>query len=234
MRPSFSGVRLAALLGLVLSASPVLAQRVGSRADLATYLGASAVTEDFEDVTFSGASLFLRAPVLSAATSTPQFPAGRIAPGLEFRNGNEGHEFFAANPGIGLATRTYVGYSSEAEILLPGGARAIGLDMIARFFANPQPGSVTFFGAGGQTIGRIDARLTEMVPTFLGWRSEDDLITRVRFSGFSTTGATTMHLDDVTFGAGATTVTPEPATLVLLAGGLVALGGVAARRRRAA
>lgn len=234
MRRPFFPTRLLPVLALVASATPALAQRVTARADLASYLGATAATEDFEDVAFAGASFFLRVPVLNAATSAPQFPAGRIAPGLEFDNPNNGHEFFAARPEIGLATRTYVASSSEAEIFLPGGVRAVGLDLVARFFSNPQAGSVTFYGAGGQTIGRIETRLVEMTPAFFGWRSVDDDITRVKFSGFSSTGATTMHVDDITFGSGATTVTPEPATLVLLAGGLAAVGGVAARRRRAA
>lgn len=73
-----------------------------------------------------------------------------------------------------------------------------------------------------------------MAPTFFGWQSSGDAITRVAVSGFSATGATTMHLDDITFGPSAAMVTPEPATLALVAGGLAIVGGAAARRRRAA
>lgn len=153
MRPSLCILRVASLAGLALAAAPTHAQRVAARSDLTSLLGATAVTEDFEDVTFAGPSLFLRAPVLNQATTAPGFPAGRIAPGLAFDNGNDGHEFFAARPDFGLASRTYVASSSEADILLAGGVQAVGLTMIARFFSNPQLGSVTFYGAGGRPSG---------------------------------------------------------------------------------
>lgn len=231
MRPHFLLSRVAPLLALVLSTTPALAQRVTARTNLNSFLGATAVTEDFEDVAFNGTSLFLRVPVLNALTSAPQFPVGKIAAGLDFDNANDGHEFFAARPDIGLSSRTYVAHSSEAEILFSGGVRAVGLDMVARFFSNPQQGSVIFYGAGGQMIGQIDSRLTEMTPTFFGWQSTGDDITRVRFSGFSTTGATTMHLDNITFGPGNIVVTPEPSTIALLASGLAVLGAAARRRR---
>lgn len=232
MRQRFLLSRLAPLLTLVAIATPAFAQRVATRSDLYSVLGPTATTEDFEDVTFDGTSLFLRVPMLDASTSAPQFPAGRIATGLAFDNANNGHEFFAARPDIGLASRTYLAHSSEAEVMFTGGVRAVGLDMVARYFSNPQQGSVIFFGAGGQTIGQIDMRITEMVPAFFGWQSTGEDITRIRFSGFSTTGATTMHLDNLTFGPVTTTVTPEPATLALLAGGLVVVGAVTKRRKR--
>jgi hypothetical protein len=41
-----------------------------------------------------------------------------------------------------------------------------------------------------------------------------------------------VRIDDVTFGAGAATVTPEPGTLGLAAAGLLALGGAVRRRVR--
>jgi hypothetical protein len=91
--------------------------------------------------------------------------------------------------------------------------------------------STVFPGVGA---GRIEAGVAfsnrNNGHQFFGWQ-HDGGISRVHFAG-GTNDAASVRIDDLTFGPGATTVTPEPATLALAAVGLVALGGAARRRVR--
>ncbi len=79
-----------------------------------------------------------------------------------------GFPTWAPRAAPGLTSRTDTAGSGNLEMLLPGSVRAVGLDMIARYFANPQAGSITLFGAGDRIVGRSEPKLVGMVPAFPG------------------------------------------------------------------
>ena len=230
---------LLAAAALTLAATSAQAQRVASRADLNAFLGATAVTESFEDVPAFpswvvgfGAGI----PRLDATTNRPGLPAGTIVPGLAFTNGNGIHYFHQPTAGtahLGYTSKTYAPGRNIWDMLLETGARAVGFDLFANTGLSFTAGTITFFGANDAALGTIATTLRPGESTFFGWQNGAGEIRRVHFEGFYPSGASSADIDDITFGVGATTTTPEPGTWALLATGLAGVVGVARRRRRA-
>ena len=229
-----------ALLVTTLAAASVHAQQLTRRADLLDVLGAGAVTEDFEDVAFPtwvkayGSGI----PRIDANTDLPGLAAGAIAPGLAFANANGTHWFYqptAEVSHLGLASKAYAAGHWVNDMLLLGGSRAVGFDLMEFASVSGSPvGSIRFYGADDRLLGSIDgARLVHGSYTFFGWQSAGADIARVRFDGFSPYGSTGPKIDNVTFAAASTApvVTPEPTTVALCGAGLAALAGMARRRR---
>lgn len=238
MRPTVYMPRAVAgaLLALAAAAPVAGAQRVETRADLATILGATARTETFDDVTDPARGVYATSLYengvgvpLTSESVLPNRGAGLIEPGIAFSNLNNGHWFWPAGWGwYGNTSTVYAGGHSTQDITFTSPTRAFGVDLYV-FSSVGIPATISVFDVGGQLVG--STTLTPAAGQFFGWQHEAG-IGRVRFQG-GTNDAVGMRMDDVTFGAGAGPVTtaPEPATFALLAGGL-AMVGVAARRRR--
>ena len=81
---------------------------------------------------------------------------------------------------------------------------------------------------GGELVHTTGVLDLSGTPTFLasGFAGEVDMVEVLTGSGGH------WVIDDVTYGVAAATVTPEPGTVLLMATGLVAVGGIARRRRR--
>ena len=241
MRPTVYRSSAAAAL-LALAAAPAAhAQQIATRTDLATYLGATARTETFDDVTDPSRGVYSMSTstgqagtttALTSATNMPNRGTGLIEPGIAFSNLNNGHWFAPAGWGsFGNTSTVYGGTHREQDVTFTMPTRAFGVDLFV-FAYQPIATTISVFDLGGQLIG--STTLTPTAGQFIGWQ-HDAGIGRVHFSGGSN-DAVGVRMDNVTFGAGAAapvTTTPEPATFALLGGGLAAVGMVARRRREA-
>ena len=85
-------------------------------------------------------------------------------------------------------------------------------------------GVVTTFGQGGQAIPGLS--LGTNTSSYVTFEDTGALWTEVKF----TSGAAAFEFDDV--GIGVVAPTPEPTTIALMAGGLLAIGAGALRRRK--
>ena len=223
---------LATCCGLLLAAGAARrahAQRLATRADLHSVLGGTARTETFDDVTTAaGVHALSAVPSLDASTVFPETGAGRIEPGVAFSNRNNGHWFFPGSYAwYGNPSRVYAGSDTQMDMTFAAPTRAFGVDLWV-FWSAPIGATVSIYDPAGQLVA--STALAPAATRFFGWQ-HDAGISRVRFAG-GTNDAASVRIDDVTFGAGAATVTPEPGTLGLAAAGLLALGGAARRRAR--
>lgn len=213
----------------LLAAAPLHAQRLAARADLLSVLGSSARTETFEGIT-TGANVYALSSVarLDANTVFPGRGAGLIEPGVGFSNANNGHWFYPASYGwFGNPSALYAGSAGEMDATFDAPTRAFGVDLRV-FFSAPVGITMSVYDITGQLVSATT--LAPLASQFFGWQ-HDAGISRVHFSG-GTNDAASVRIDDLTFGAGPATVTPEPATLALLAAGLAVVGGAARRRQR--
>ena len=126
----------------------------------------------------------------------------------------------------------YSGGHTTIDLLFTNQTRAFGFDMW--LFAGQTIGAtISVYDGADWLLGSSTLPVAGGRGNFFGWR-DDAGIARVRVTGGSN-DATSVRLDDVSFGAGVlespSTTTPEPATFALVGGGL-ALCGAAARRRR--
>jgi hypothetical protein len=229
---AISRTLLAASCGILVTAGavrPAHAQRLTTRADLLSVLGGTARTETFDDVTTTADVYALSAtPSLDASTVFPGVGAGRIEAGVAFSNRNNGHWFFPASYAwYANPSRVYAGSDAQMNVTFTTPTRAFGVDLWV-FWSMPIGTTVSVYDLAGQLVS--STTLAPAATQFFGWQ-HDGGISRVHFAG-GTNDAASVRIDDLTFGPGATTVTPEPATLALAAVGLVALGGAARRRVR--
>ena len=130
----------------------------------------------------------------------------------------------------GLTTSEFpraIGIAFDAPV------RAVGL-----YFGNDDTCCTSTFTAfldafdGANLIGTIGvvANMNDFVDQFLGFTSTVD-VTSVQVRYGTGTNVSLYHfVDDVQFGPGMSSV-PEPATVALVGGGLLALAGIARRRR---
>jgi hypothetical protein len=223
---------LAALCGIVtLAAAPRAAdaQRLATRADLLSALGGTARTETFDRLTEGGTNIVAlgATPTLDASTVFPGRGAGLIEPGIALGNQNNGHWFYPASYAwFGNPTGVYAGGHTVMDLAFTAPTRAFGVDLWV-FWSAGIAATVSVYDLAGELVSA--STLPPSPTQFFGWQ-HDAGISRVRFSG-GTNDALSVRLDDLTFGPGTATVTPEPATLGLVGAGL-ALGGLARRRRR--
>lgn len=205
------------------------AQHISSRDQLLMVLGSTARTETFDEMTASGNVVAKSAPRLDATTEIPGVGAGAIEEGVSFTTENNGHWFFPSNYGwYGNTSGVYAGAGRSLNVWFSAPTTAFGLDLWV-YWQSAIATTVSVYGLDGQLVAA-----NTFVPTrgqFFGWQ-HDGGIARVVLTG-GTNDAATVRIDDLTFGAGEMTTTPEPATLTLVSAGLV-LVAMSRRRRRVA
>lgn len=214
---------LAAVAGTALTANAGTV--VPDRTTLNTLLGASAVTEGFENYSVtSGSAVELGADLNSTTVVNGQGP-GLVLPGLDFAAPAsniqlDGANYYSApsNEILSNATTLTIGFSSPQH--------AFGLDL-RDFSGFSLTGSVTVYATDNTTV--LDTYTGIGVtgtPTFFGYENSAGIgsVSLTSGSGWSPI------IDNVEFGSVA--ATPEPSTMVMLLAGLGAL--VAARKRRKA
>ena len=216
---------------LALASTPGVsqAQHLSSRDQLLMVLGSTARTETFDEMTTKGNIVAFSNPRLDATTVIPGVGAGAIEEGISFTAPNNGHWFFPPSYAwYGNATGLYAGGGRELNIWFGSPTTAFGLDLWV-FWHSSIATTISVYGLDGQLVSASTLKPTQ--GQFFGWQN-DGGISRVTLTG-GTNDALTVRIDDLTFGAGEMTTTPEPATLTLVGAGLV-LVAMSRRRRQLA
>lgn len=190
--------------------------------------------EDFNDI--DDVTAAFTGP-LNSSTNTATIDPGDILPGIEFVDNPGPGAMFVAASGQSSNPTTAIGQntpSSDAlDILLSPGVTAIAFDIFQNFGAGSQSGidqlyPVSVFGVGDVFLGSIDITVPSGAAGFFGVASDSDLITRVSVNNTNAFDV----IDTVAFGNAGDIQIPVPGTLAVLGSGLLALGGLARRRRR--
>lgn len=226
MNYRFNGLVLFAALATPLLAT---AQQVTTRSQLNGIL-TSSVTENFESFTVPGSPPFLNAGplgtlVLDNTTITPF--GGSVAPGVRFST--------TARSGLQMNGAGYYGGVSN-NINANGAILTVSfLNFVQAFGLTASdwspygaPFSATVFGPGSAVLGTMSFPGANAPQTeFVGWYDAGG-IDHVNFSR-STQFNVTTTIDDVQFGN--TVSTPEPASMALLATGVLAIAAFSRRRK---
>ncbi len=212
------------LLVLAALAVPSLAsaQQVTSRAQLNSIL-TSSVTEGFDAFTIgNGNAVPLASNVLD--NSTVSAFGGPVAAGIQFSG--RGLQMNGPN-WYGSASNQLLAVGSDLTITFLNSTRAFGLDA-NDFDQYPAAFTATIFGQGNSILGMLSyAGIGAPAINFIGWQDAGG-IDRVVLSRNAYNVST--NIDDIQFGSTVVS-TPEPASMMLLATGLLGVFGVARRKR---
>lgn len=180
--------------------------------------------EDFEEANVAPGGVESFIGPLSSSTNNAVFSTGEILAGLTVESVPNpelvavGGGFIAiGNPSIAVGPNAF---ASDSNLLFTN-ASAVGFDL----FTN-RPGSpvsfVSVFGVGDALLGSFSVFVSRASPAFFGAIDTENLITRINVH--SVPAGSGEVFDNIAFGA----PVPEPATLLLIGSGLLA---VVARRR---
>ena len=225
LRPGLVVGLAAVLIGL---ASPASASLITFNSRAAFNAAAPGLpVEDFEEGNaVAGSGVPIESP-LNSSTNDGFFLPGEILPGLTLQSSNVGlsGDLYLGGPGWDGNPSIMVGsnFFQESLNLLFSGTNAVGLDIGSLF--SDSTIAVSIFGAGDLLLGSFNVAATGS-GTFFGVVNDSGSITRINLN--SLTGQTEWA-DNIAFGTAASSPVPEPATLSLLAVGLV---GAAVRRFR--
>jgi hypothetical protein len=212
------------LLVLAVLTVPTLAsaQQVTSRVQLNSIL-TSWVTEGFDAFTIgNGNAVQMNVNVLDNSSSSPY--GGPVAPGVRFSG--RGLQMNGPN-WYGSASNDLLAVGSDLTITFLNSVQAFGLDA-SDFDQYPAAFTATIFGQGNSILGVLAySGSSAPASNFIGWQDAGG-IDRVVLTRNSYNVST--NVDDIQFGSTVVS-TPEPASMVLLATGLLGVFGVARRKR---
>lgn len=226
-------------LAIILCAAPLAlpGQRVNSRVALNALLAPGALTEGFESlITAQGTAHWISIPVLNATTNVPGHGTGMVLPGLQISAGGGGN--------LQVNGAGYFGSSSVSIVGGDQGQPNANSRTLYIQFLNP----VTAFGVDvfdfrgytrTVTVGVISPSNTLLgsfmvgapsapAQAFVGWQDLAGIGGVVLVA--DTRYPWSPIIDNVTYGR--VNVVPEPATVTLMASGLLALAAYRRRKRR--
>ena len=189
--------------------------------------------EDFEEANVAPGGVVAFIGPLSSSTSNTVFSTGEILAGLtvesvpnplDTSDGGAaelvavGGGFIAiGNPSIAVGPNAFV---SDSNLLFTN-ASAVGFDLFTNRVGSPVA-LVSVFGVGDALLGSFSVFVSRAEPAFFGAIDTENLITRINVHVVP--GGSGEVFDNIAFGA----PVPEPATILLIGSGLLA---VVARRR---
>jgi hypothetical protein len=197
------------------------AQQVTSRAQLNSIL-TSSVTETFDAFAIGNANAVqMNLSALDNSTVSPF--GGPVAPGIRFSG--RGLQMNGPN-WYGSTSNQLLAVGSDLTITFLNSTYAFGLDA-NDFDQYPAAFTATVFGQGNSILGVLSyAGVGAPAVNFIGWQDAggiDRVVLSLNRFNVST------NVDDIQFGSTVVS-TPEPASMVLLATGLLAVFGIARRR----
>jgi PEP-CTERM motif-containing protein len=216
MRARKHGSVVTAVVFAVVFANSSYAGPIGSRAELRALLGGPGTLEDFEKFSMGGAGVVQIDcdPLSSTAICLGQGP-GLIVPGLSIT----GKPLYWYGKGHGPHDSQSLAGSYHPEDYyfdFTGSVQAFGADLWD-FFRMPWFATLTIYGTDDTTvIGKVTVPGCCYYPTFAGWYDPAGI---GGFKGSLDRAEPSLPtIDDLEFGV---TSVPEPASLTLLAVGLV-------------